>query len=154
MILHTYDRRVNKWYEVEVKTNENFFRVNRGVVYFKGLIYMIGRSKADVPLSSVSSFDPVTREWPQKSYMIDPRSHIACVVLGDHIYACGGCTRRYGTRYPERYDPLTNQWYCLPDMNFVRIDASAAALNGKLYVVGGTDGRDFFSSVEYYCLFL
>lgn len=40
----------------------------------------------------------------------------------------------------SRYDPLKNSWSKLTPMLRNRASASAAVLNGQIYVVGGTDG--------------
>ena len=48
----------------------------------------------------------------------------------------------------ERYDPHRNQWEMIPSMHIQRSDAGAAALHGKIYIVGGFNGHEIFRSVE------
>lgn len=50
----------------------------------------------------------------------------------------------------ERYDPKTNQWEFIASMRWKRSDASAAELDGKIYIVGGYDGRQNLNSMEVY----
>lgn len=149
-ILETYDSRVNKWYEVDVKPDDTITRAYHGMVYFKGLIYMIGGFDGHTQFSSVCAFDPITMNWSDKGFMSNARCYVACAVLGDFIYACGGFDGVDRMNSVERYDAASNQWSMIPNMHFIRSDASASALNGKLYVVGGFDGTSVSSSVEYF----
>ena len=50
----------------------------------------------------------------------------------------------------EKYTPGTNQWEVVAPMNRQRSDASACALNGKMYVAGGFNGQEVLNSVETY----
>ena len=45
----------------------------------------------------------------------------------------------------ERYDPVTNAWEAVAPMATARIHLAAAALNGKLYAVGGYSVRQTVS---------
>merc|ERR1719320_1016380 len=49
------------------------------------------------------------------------------------------------------YDPSTNMWTEMPSMNQRRSDFGATLFEGKLFAVGGFDGQDELSSVEYFC---
>jgi N-acetylneuraminic acid mutarotase len=52
----------------------------------------------------------------------------------------------------ERYDPETNAWEAVAPMSMARCPSAAAVVDGKLYVMGGFNGRQNlpFSSVERY----
>ncbi|KAI4486744.1 hypothetical protein M0804_006114 [Polistes exclamans] len=52
----------------------------------------------------------------------------------------------------ERYEPQKNQWEMISSMNRQRSDASAAALNNKIYIVGGFNGQEILDSAEVYDL--
>ena len=43
-----------------------------------------------------------------------------------------------------------DRWYLVPPMKTARRGAGAAALHGKLFVIGGSDGTNFLNSVECY----
>jgi N-acetylneuraminic acid mutarotase len=60
-----------------------------------------------------------------------------CVaVLGDVLYVMGGCDEDYSTpKTAERYDPETDRWSPIADMNVQRSSASAAALNGNMTIM-------------------
>jgi N-acetylneuraminic acid mutarotase len=48
------------------------------------------------------------------------------------------------------YDPLANAWSAIADMPDARANLGAAALNGKIYVVGGQDGTSTSKSGAVY----
>jgi N-acetylneuraminic acid mutarotase len=50
-----------------------------------------------------------------------------------------GRTERPGPSWPVQhsYDPVTDAWTALAPMPTPEADSAAAAINGKLYVVGG-----------------
>ena len=50
----------------------------------------------------------------------------------------------------ERYDPAKNAWEAVAPMSPAREGPAAAVFDGKLYVMGGHDGRTRLSSVEQY----
>ncbi|KAK9739181.1 Kelch motif [Popillia japonica] len=50
----------------------------------------------------------------------------------------------------ERYNPDANQWELIQPMQRQRSDASAAALDNKIYIVGGFNGQEVMSSAEVY----
>jgi N-acetylneuraminic acid mutarotase len=57
-------------------------------------------------------------------------------VLGDVLYVMGGSDENYSTlKTAERYDPKANKWSLIPDMNVMRLYASATALNGIVAIM-------------------
>ena len=54
--------------------------------------------------------------------------------------------------YPAapRYDPLQNSWSTMPPMTTPRSGHAMAALGGKIFAIGGYDGEDRLSSVEFF----
>eukprot|EP00927_Polykrikos_kofoidii_P071575 TRINITY_DN67833_c0_g1_i1.p1 TRINITY_DN67833_c0_g1~~TRINITY_DN67833_c0_g1_i1.p1 ORF type:complete len:467 (-),score=66.16 TRINITY_DN67833_c0_g1_i1:236-1636(-) len=48
----------------------------------------------------------------------------------------------------ERYSPRTGEWVELPPMRAPRYGCAAAALGGRLYVVGGHDGKQVLAAAE------
>ena len=49
-----------------------------------------------------------------------------------------------------QYDSMANAWEALASMSTSRSRPAAAAIDGKLYVMGGYDGQNRLSSVERY----
>jgi len=79
---------------------------------------------------------------------------------GGKIYVIGGATTVEGSKDPfftfmgparvlnttEVYDPATNKWESRKPMAEPRNHAFAAAVNGKIYVIGGRTGHGFILS--------
>ena len=82
------------------------------------------------------------------------------VEVGGKIYVIGGATTVEGSKDPfftffgpslvlttnEVYDPATNKWESRKPMSVARNHAFAAAVNGKIYVIGGRTGHAFILS--------
>ncbi|KAG7463164.1 nuclear factor 1 A-type isoform X1 [Solea senegalensis] len=71
-------------------------------------------------------------------------------VLCGQLYAAGGHDGPLVRKSVEVYDPQTNTWKLVCDMNMCRRNAGVCAINGLLYVIGGDDGSCNLSSVEFY----
>jgi len=63
------------------------------------------------------------------------------------IYVIGGAQSNQALNVVECFDPEGNQWTALAPMPTPRSDLAAAAVGGKLYAIGGYDGRTL-SAVE------
>ncbi len=82
------------------------------------------------------------------------------VEVGGKIYVIGGATTVEGSKDPfftffgpcsvlttnDVYDPATNKWESRKPMSVPRNHAFAAAVNGKIYVIGGRTGHGFILS--------
>ncbi len=112
-------------------------------VTFEDKIYVIGgNDSSGADCSIVDVYDPATDSWTTVSPMPTARHHPAVAVVDSLIYVAGGRTGYWNaelTMVPalEAYSPASDTWYVLPDMPTARSAASAAALEGKLYVMGG-----------------
>jgi hypothetical protein len=97
-----------------------------------------------------SAYDLV---WSPRTPMPTPRAYASAVVHQNQIYVVGGvsCTSNCQQFYNavgtlEAYDPQTDTWEQLPPMPTPRVGPLVAALNGKIYVMGGfnrENGTDF-----------
>jgi kelch-like protein 20 len=56
-------------------------------------------------------------------------------VLGDVLYVMGGCVNACPSTSAERYDPKTDRWSPIADMNVNRYGASATTLNGNMNIM-------------------
>lgn len=96
------------------------------------------------PLALVYEFDPATNAWTKKKPMALASHHVAFASLNNKIYAFGGFTLP-ASGPPAwvpldnawEYDPAADTWKELAPMPTRRGAAGAAAVNGKIYVVGG-----------------
>jgi N-acetylneuraminic acid mutarotase len=100
------------------------------------------------PKGLVYEYDPASDKWTKKNPMALPSHHVAFTEYNGKIYAFGGFV------YPQsgpaawvpidnswEYDPATDTWKALAPMPMKRGAALAAAVNGKIYVVGGATTR-------------
>lgn len=91
-----------------------------------------------VARGGVFAYDPDENDWTEKTSMPDGRQRgaSATVAIDGKIYVAGGL--RSGTVADfSAYDPSTDRWETLPDMPRPLDHAGAAAVGGKLYVLGG-----------------
>uniref|UniRef100_A0AAQ5ZIA8 BTB domain-containing protein n=1 Tax=Amphiprion ocellaris TaxID=80972 RepID=A0AAQ5ZIA8_AMPOC len=70
--------------------------------------------------------------------------------VGGLLYAVGGHDGPLVRKSCEVYDPASNSWRQVADMNMCRRNAGVCAVNNLLYVVGGDDGSCNLASVEFY----
>nr|ACS83711.1 Kelch-like ECH-associated protein 1 [uncultured bacterium AOCefta2] len=115
-------------------------------VELNNLIYAIGgySSVLNADMGANDVFDPAMNSWfPMQPLSIPRQDHVAAVVNGK-IYVIGGIT--YGAEVDvtstsvEEYNPNTNTWTPKAPMPHGRTNASAAVVNGKIYVMGGIEG--------------
>lgn len=121
-----------------------------------GLLYVYGGERAHSqhvydgvnlkgqPLGMFWSYDPKTDVWTRLSANPLPVHHAAAAAVGRKFYVFGGFrlpgTGRPGW-YPENkawaYDTDSRSWSELPPMPTARGALAAAAVDKKIYVVGG-----------------
>src|SRR3954463_8264272 len=96
------------------------------------------------PKSLVYEYDPATDKWAKKKPMALASHHVAITEMNGKIYAFGGFVlpasgpaawQPVDNAY--EYDPAADTWKALAPMPTKRGAAGAAAVNGKLYVIGG-----------------
>ncbi|MFC1718602.1 Kelch repeat-containing protein [Candidatus Poribacteria bacterium] len=128
------------------------FAVSVGVV--EGKIYAIGggilKNDQDTPVPIVEEYDPLTDTWTSKADMPGEEYIDTSSVLDGNIYLFGGLegTVVAGPEGPAAnavkivrcYDPVTDTWTRKTDMPSPRVGASASAVDGKIYLIGGSEG--------------
>lgn len=79
--------------------------------------------------------------WALLAEMPKPRGETAGAVADEHLYVVGGMTGLDFAASAEVsvYDPWRDAWLAGPSLPEARHHAAAAALNGSVYVSGGTD---------------
>ena len=68
--------------------------------------------------------------------MIEHRSSVGVGVLDSFLYALGGYNGQTTVNTVERYNPRTQEWNMITEMNTARSMLGVASLNGQLYAVG------------------
>jgi len=109
-----------------------------------GKIYLIGGvTSGSYPNGSslVQVYDPLNGEWETKAPMLTPRSSVETCVLNEKIYAIGGQKivddPSQTSKKVEVYDPATDSWSSCANLIQPRISFGLAAVNGKIYAIGG-----------------
>jgi N-acetylneuraminic acid mutarotase len=137
------------------------FTEYRGKIYaFGGFVYPTSGPAAWVPVDNAWEYDPAADSWKALAPMPTRRGSPVAAVVGDKIYVIGGATLPPGSKetavHParphisvgavEEYDPAANTWRARTSMPTPRNHATAGAINGKIYVIGGRTGAAFISS--------
>lgn len=110
-------------------------------------IYVIGGyTRNDGWLRTNEEYDPATNTWTTKADMPTARGYFGVAVANNKIYAIGGYGSGYaGTWGPgwsyfttnEEYNPVTNTWTAKADLPSARDGFGLAAVNNKIYAIGG-----------------
>lgn len=96
------------------------------------------------PRGLAYEYDPATDRWTKKKPMALPSHHVAVTELGGKIYVFGGFVPP--TSGPPawvpignawEYNPVDDNWRELAPMPTKRGSPVAAAVGGKIYVIGG-----------------
>ena len=125
-------------------TPMNTVRASFGAAVVAGKIVAVGGGTADGwPTASVEIFHPAVGglppQWVPAASMATRRSGHCVVALGPLVYAMGGVELPAGSllNTVEAYDIMTDTWTTIAPMNRARSNFAAAAVAGKLYVMGG-----------------
>ena len=104
---------------------------------------------------SLEEYDPSTDRWTPKSSMPVGLHHVGIGVSGGRLYVIGGYRQSglsvwnpVATVYA--YDPATDSWTERAPMPTARGALSVTEHEGKLYAIGGYDGKANSAAVEVY----
>ena len=105
--------------------------------------------------SAVEEYDPATDKWTAKAPMPVGLHHVGIGVAGGRLYVVGGYKQSglsvwgpVATVY--MYDPANDAWSERAPMPTARGALSVAVHEGKLYAIGGYEGRANSAAVEVY----
>jgi hypothetical protein len=120
-----------------VKFSEGFCATN----YYKGILITGGEEHQYNTWQYQGSG---VEELPQMNF---PHSGHCQAIQNDAVWAISG---KY-TYQTEKFSMQSNSWEKIGPLNFQRAYATAIAINGRVYVVGGVDGEgNLLNSVEYF----
>jgi N-acetylneuraminic acid mutarotase len=139
--VRVYDPATNNWTRVaDMPTGRRWgsaSAVNNRCYVIGGLGATAGAS------SSVEEYNPVTDTWRKVAPLPTPRSAHASATVDGKIYVIGGGARpgwrQVGTAEVGIYDPDRDVWSAGADMPVPRGGAVAGAIDGYIYVVGGSN---------------
>ncbi len=141
-------------------------RILHGAEGINGKLYVVGGQysfyrNADglikdwlTQCAAVSVYTPATNSWSQKSKMPTPRTGVVTAVLNDEIWVMGGTedpnpgedgSKKFSNKV-EIYTPSTNSWRTGPPLPGPRVRHAATALDGRVYISGGTETTSTSSS--------
>src|SRR6476660_180059 len=112
------------------------------------------------PIDNAWEYDPGADSWKSLPPLPGKRGSALAAEVGGKIYVIGGATTVDGAKDPfftffgpskvlatnDVYDPATNKWQSRTPMSVARNHAFGAAVNGKIYVIGGRTGHGFILS--------
>ena len=112
------------------------------------------------PVDDVWEYDPAADSWKALAPLPTKAGAAVAVEVRGKIYFVGGVTTAEGSRAPfftfmgpcnvlstnYVYDPAADRWESRKPMAVPRNHAFAAAVNGKIYVIGGRTGHGFIMS--------
>ena len=118
----------------------------------RGKVYAVGGVDATSnDCATVERYDPGTDSWESVANMPTPRSYLAAVAYGRHLYALGGDLDEETLADVERYDPARDAWERLAPVPTPRKFFAAVELGGFLYAIGGeTQGEEYTATVDRY----
>ncbi len=145
-MVEEYDPATDTW---SPKTDMPTIRKGMATSVVNGKIYVFGGSNlARTSLATVEEYDPATDTWTAKSDMSFRRSGSAAVTISGKIYVIGGWGLPHGDDSQldflsaiEVYDPATDIWQQHTDAPSGNGNFGFTSVNGKIYVVGGTNPR-------------
>jgi N-acetylneuraminic acid mutarotase len=113
------------------------------VAAVNGIIYVEGGSVAGrMAIEFNEAYDPVSRQWRERAPLPRPLTHLGVTGMNGKLYVVGGFSDplkdhvgAVDTAY--EYNPASNSWRSLAHMKSPRGSVGVAALNGKIYAVGG-----------------
>ncbi len=89
----------------------------------------------------LEAYDPQVDRWTRLATLPEARHHIALVAAGGLLYGIGGFSGGFPNWRAQAsmivYDPVTNRWQGSVPLPVPRAEGVAAAVEGRLYVIGG-----------------
>ena len=106
------------------------------------MIYLIGGYGSDgIASTLVQVYDTDGKKWKQAAPMAEGLHHIGVAAVDGKIYVVGGFTKSFRERGPVeslwQYDPATDRWERRAPLPTPRGALAVAALDGKIYAMGG-----------------
>jgi N-acetylneuraminic acid mutarotase len=158
-IVEAYNPATNAWSTVASLNQTNYGgdtgRYAGSAVAVNGKVYMMGgwTNSPPLPSNTLSIYDPNTNAW-SAGPTIPGSGYTACseaAVIGSKIYLLNACNGYSGyVQQLSIFDTVANSWSTGPNAPRNHNAGLGAALNGKFYVTGGTDGSSYQPQLDVY----
>jgi N-acetylneuraminic acid mutarotase len=146
---YEYDPQKDKW---TIKANVPIGRSNFAITSLEDRIFVIG---GDPVLPNNDLYLKAKDRWEVLTPLTIPRQHVDCGRIGNKIYVVGGLIRdmdppedskqkipRIATDTIEIYHIEDNKWELGKPLQEARQGVQVAAIDGKLYAIGGAYGQN------------
>lgn len=118
---------------------------------YDGALYLFGGQDENGLTAHAWRFVAQKEQWESLSDKPTPVSEVNAVLLGEKIYLPGGRTASGElTAALEIYDPRQSKWLQGASLPAPRTAMAVAAFEGRLYLFGGWDGREYTTDVWVY----
>jgi N-acetylneuraminic acid mutarotase len=143
-----YDPVLDRWSELDPKplpVADVTAAVIGGKIYIPG-----GRTQNDEITDVLEIYSPLDGSWQRGENLPVGLSAYAIVPYEGNLYLFGGWDGESYRNTVYEYNPEQDRWREMTPMSTARAFAGAAVAGGKIFVVGGFDGRRGLTSVEVY----
>ena len=114
-------------------------------------IFAIGGEGLQGVIGVVERFDPPKNTWAVLTPKPAPVADVGAAVVGGLIYVPGGRTATGKiTDILEVYDPRSDRWERRSSLPEALSAYSLVAYEGRIYVIGGWNGKEYLNSVYAY----
>ncbi|VBB25429.1 unnamed protein product [Acanthocheilonema viteae] len=150
MLVEALDSRAQRWVRSELKLFE-LPRAYHAVINTGEHLFTIGGFNGAEYYRSTRRFGLSNQECIEAAPMYDQRCYVGCGLLDpERIIAIGGYNNHDRLKSAEILYVPKNQWHRIAEMNVRRSDGHCVIMKNVAYAIGGFDGMNCHSSVEYY----
>lgn len=131
----------------------NLPRASSGMaaVQYENTIFIIGGRTQGNPTGSLLRYDAASDTWSGLAEKPTPVSGAAAGVIGEKIYIPGGLgDNNQPVDVVEVYNPRVNAWTQATHLPRPLSDYALAAFEGRLFLFGGWDGKEYSDRVYVY----
>ncbi|NXW52481.1 KLH18 protein, partial [Nyctiprogne leucopyga] len=149
-VVEVFDPIANRWEKCQPMTTA---RSRVGVAVVNGLLYAIGGYDGQLRLSTVEVYNPEMDSWSKVESMNSKRRYVGHARWEGDIWSRrkgGGEKNEVGRKTLANPSSLPPRWTVVTPMSSNRSAAGVTVFEGRIYVSGGHDGLQIFSTVEYY----
>jgi len=147
--VEVYFSEMNEW---EQFSSMQICRSGHALVVCKGSLYAIGgKNNSGGFEASVEKLESLDENWKFVAPMNSARGFFTAVNNLGFIFTLGGhSVEKQIMARVEKYDPSVNQWCFIRNCIIPRYDHSACVMQGKIYMVGGSNRKSLINEIECY----